>query len=106
MRLNPKPPSYVYSWQGLAYYHAGMYEEAVSALEKALSLQPNSISILLRLAACYSSLGREEEARVEVAKVLKLNPKLSLAYLSKTYPYKNRADLDQMINALRKAGLK
>jgi adenylate cyclase len=106
LRLNPRPPSYVYSWQGLAYYHAGMYEEAVSALEKALSLQPNSISILLRLAACYSSLGREEEARVEVAKVLKLNPKLSLAYLPRIWPYKNRADLDQMINALRKAGLK
>ncbi len=106
LRLNPKPPSYVYSWQGLAYYHAGMYQDAVSALEKALSLQPSSITILLRLAACYSSLGREKEARVEVAKVLKLNPRLSLAYLPRIWPYKNRADIDQMMNALRKAGLK
>jgi len=32
LRLNPIPPIYVFSFQGLAYYHAGMYEEAVSAL--------------------------------------------------------------------------
>jgi tetratricopeptide (TPR) repeat protein len=105
-RLNPRPPNYYFSYQGLIYYHKGMYEEALSALKKALNPEPNSIPIRFRLAACYSSLGREDEARAEVAALLKLNPNLSLGYLQKMFPYKNQADLDLMINALRKAGLK
>jgi len=106
IRLNPKPPSFFYLYLGLAYYQKDMYEKAVSALKKGLSLQPNSISILLRLAACYSSMGREDEARTDVTAVIKMNPRLSLAYLAKMFPYKNKSDLDKIINDLRKAGLK
>ncbi len=106
LRLNPKPPALVFLYQGFAYYHMGMYEEALSAWKKAANLSPGSITIRLRLAACYSSMGREDEARAEVAAVLKLNPKLSLGYLAKMYPYKNKTDLDKIIDALRKAGLK
>jgi len=54
----------------------------------------------------YSALGREDEAREEVATILKLNPRLSLGYLAKTLPYKNQADLEKVLNDLRKAGLK
>jgi len=106
LRLSPKPPSYVFLFKGFAYYHTGMYEEALSTLKKAVNLSPNAIGIRLRLAACYSSMGREDEARAEVTAILKLNPRLSLGYLSKMWPYKNQADLDLIINALRKAGLK
>jgi adenylate cyclase len=104
-RLNPKPPAHFFLYQGLVYYHRGLFEEALSAWKKGAALSPNAIDIHLRLAACYSSLGREDEARTEVAAVLKLNPKLSLGYLSKILPYKNQADLDQFMNDLRKAGL-
>lgn len=105
IRLNPKPPSFFYLFLGLAYYQKEMYEKAVSALKKGLSLQPNSIPILLRLAACYSAMGREDEARSEVEAILKMNPRLSLAYVAKIYPSKNKADLDKIVNDLRKAGL-
>jgi len=105
-RLNPKPPAYDFLYQGFAYFHTGMYAEGALALKKGLDLQPNSIPIRLRLASCYGSLDREDEARAEVAAILKLSPRLSLDYLAKTYPYKNKTDLDQFINALRKAGLK
>jgi len=106
LRLNPKPPAIDYMYQGFAYFHMGMYEEALPALKKAENISPNAINIRIRLAACYSSLGLEAEARAETAALLKLNPRLSLGYLAKTLPYKNKVDLDQMINALRKAGLK
>lgn len=105
-RLNPKPPAYDFVFRGFVYFHAGMYEEGILALKKGLNLRPNSLPIRLRLAACYSSLGREDETRAEIAAILKLNPRLSLGYLSKILPYKNKADLDLIINALRKAGLK
>jgi len=106
LRIDPKPPLHVLGWQGAVYLHTGRYEEAILVLKKALDASPNAISIHLRLAACYSLLGREDEARAEIAQVRKLSPKLSLAYISKTQPYKNQADLDLIINALRKAGMK
>lgn len=83
-----------------------MYEEALSIWKKGAALSPSAIDIRLRLAACYSALGREDEAREEVATILKLNPRLSLGYLAKTLPYKNQADLEKVLNDLRKAGLK
>ena len=106
LRIDPKPPLHIRVYQGTVYLQNGMHKEAILALKKALDVAPNAIPIHLRLAVCYSLLGREDEARAEIAQVRKLSPKLSLAYISKTQPYKNQADLDLIISALRKAGLK
>ena len=106
LRLNPKPPYYILLWQGGVYFHNGMYDEAILALKKGLDVSPNAIPLHLRLAACYSLLDREDEARAEIAQVRKLNPKLSLAYISKMWAYKKQADSDLLINALRMAGMK
>jgi len=51
-------------------------------------------------------LGKEKEARAEVAEVLRINPKFSVEYLAKILPYKDRSESDKIVNALRKAGLK
>jgi hypothetical protein len=58
------------------------------------------------LAAAYSYLGHEKDARATAAKVLKLNPNFSLKYYATMLPFKNQNDRDRLINALRKAGLK
>jgi hypothetical protein len=58
-----------------------------------------------RQAASYSAPGKEKEAHAEIAELLRLNPKLTLAYLSKAEPYKNPSDLEVYLNDLRKAGL-
>ena len=47
-----------------------------------------------------------EEARAEVAEVLRLNPNLSLEWLKQHGPFKDPADLERYVAALRKAGLK
>jgi adenylate cyclase len=106
VRLNPKLPAFLLSYQGWIYYHKGMFQEGFSALKKSFDLQSNNVPNRFRLAACYSSMGRDEEARAEIASLLKLSPEFSLAHFSKTMPYKNQADLVLMMNALRKAGLK
>ena len=54
----------------MAYRVAGRYEEAIVPLKKVLTLNPNSSAAHRLLAACYAELGREEEARAEVAEVL------------------------------------
>jgi hypothetical protein len=51
-------------------------------------------------------MGRDKDARSEAAEVLRINPKCSLDYFPKAFPYKDQAALNNLINACRKAGLK
>jgi hypothetical protein len=51
-----------------------------------------------------SELAREEEARA--AEVLRINPQFSLEALQQRLPYKDPAELERHLAALRKAGLK
>ena len=104
MRLNPFSPSW-YAWNlGLAYYHAGQYEEAIVALKPLLHLGWDSVS--RRLAASYAQLGRLDEARAQAAESLKLDPDFTIATFSKTEAYKNPSDLEHYLDGLRKAGFK
>ena len=91
---------------GIAYSVAGRYEEAIVPLKKVLTLNPNSAAAHRSLAACYAELGRLEEARAEMAEVLRLNPNYSLEWVRQNAPYKDPADLERWLAALRKAGLK
>jgi adenylate cyclase len=106
IRLNPFPENYYFMYLGHAYMYERMYDESIAAYKKALRIQPNNLFTHLRLAAVYSLLGREEEVHTEAAEVLRINPKFSLEYFSKTIPFKNQSDTEYLINALRKAGLK
>jgi adenylate cyclase len=91
---------------GTAYTVAGHYEEAIAPLKQYLSRYPNILGAHLTLAAVYSELGREGEARAEVAEVLRLNPKFSLEVHRQRMPIKDPAVLERHLAALRKAGLK
>jgi adenylate cyclase len=106
IRLNPFPRSFYFMYLGNAYMYEGMYDESIEAYKKALRVQPNNLFTYLRLAAVYSLLDREQEARAAAAEVLKIEPKFSLERFAKTVPFKNQADTEHLINALRKAGLK
>ncbi len=106
IRLDPIPVSIYYHSLTNAYCLTGEYEEAIAAGKKATSLGPNNLVAHAFLAAAYSLHGREEEARMEAAEVLRINPKFSVDNWAKTMPYKNEADKELIIGALRKAGLK
>ena len=85
---------------------AGRLEEAVSSYKKGLQREPNNFLVHLGLAATYSMMGREKEARDEAAEVLRLNPKFSVDYWAKISALKEQSEIDKFINALRKAGLR
>jgi tetratricopeptide (TPR) repeat protein len=91
---------------GSAYYLAGRPEEAIAPLEQYLSRYPNILGAHLTLAAVYSELGKEAEARAEAAEVLRINPKFSLEVHKERVPIKDPAMLERQLAALRKAGLK
>ena len=57
----------------------------------------------LTLAAVYSELSKEVEARDEAAEVLRLNPQFSLEVHKQRAPIKDPATLERYLAALRKA---
>jgi adenylate cyclase len=91
---------------GAAYDLAGRPEEAIAPLKQYLTRYPNFLGAHLTLAAVYSELGKEVEARAEAAEVLRLNPNFSLEVHKERVPIKDPATLERHIAALRKAGLK
>ncbi len=106
IRLNPFGPSYLYFNFGDTLRVTGRFEEAVLAIKKAIRIAPDSILAHINLAATYSMMGREKEARAEAAEVLRIDPNFSLDDYGRAIPGKERSGIDRYINILRKAGLK
>ncbi len=106
MRLNPRYPVEYPLNLGWASRVAGRCEEALTPLKKILTLEPNFLPAHVNLAACYAELDRLEEARAEVAEILRLAPNFFLEGARRGLPYKNPEDLERLLDALRKAGLK
>ena len=106
IRLNPVPHIAYYWILGRAYFMMGQYDEAIVVLRKALQMNPDFLPVHTYLAACYSSLGRDPEAAVAAKEVLRIDPKFTVESHAKMLPYKNKADIEREVAALRKAGLK
>jgi TolB-like protein/class 3 adenylate cyclase/cytochrome c-type biogenesis protein CcmH/NrfG len=106
MRLNPRDP-YWYLWiLGHAYFLTGGYEEAIETLKRVLDRNPYFLPAHFYLAAIYSELGRQEEARAEVAELERLGSQTSAEASKQKLPYKDQAVLERLFDSLRKAGFK
>jgi adenylate cyclase len=106
IRFCPISEAAVFIPLGDALRQTGRFEEAVSEYKKAIQRSPDNILAHIFLAATYSMMGRENEARAEAAEVLRINPKYSLDSFAKSFSYKDQSQKDVLINTLRKAGLK
>ena len=115
IRLNPYSPASAFFWLGRAYMQTGRLGRAVSANRKGLLLAPDYIGGHLILGRCGHFLGREKEARVEAAEVLRINPQFSLEHFARGVlvdiygrprPNFNKSGMEKFVGALRKAGLK
>ena len=105
MRLNPHYPALYVFELGWAYHLTGHHELAIAAYKKALALNADFLYAHLNLAVIYIELGREKEARAEVAEALRISPNFSLEVMRETVPYKDPAVLERFLTALRKAGV-
>ena len=105
LRLNPGQPVSLLWVLGRAYLLTGRYDKAIAVYKQILVRNPNHMGAHLDLAAIYSELGREAEARAEMAELLRVNPNDSLAALQIS-PFKDPAVLERLLAAWRKAGLK
>jgi adenylate cyclase len=106
MRLNPQYPGAWHLFKiGHAAYLMGRYEEAIVALKRVLTREPEFWPAHFQLVVSYSEAGQEEAAQAEAAEVLRLSPKFSLEVMRQTLPYKDQAVLERALATLRNAGL-
>ena len=106
MRLNPHDYHAWYRFVlGRTYYLTGRYEEAIASLKRSVARNPNFVPAHRYLAAIYGELGRKDEARAEVAEILRLHPRATVENLKRTAPWKDRKALQRFLDGLSKAGL-
>jgi TolB-like protein/class 3 adenylate cyclase len=99
MRLSPYFPIFYELLLGHAYLLTERHEEAITALKRALIRNPNFLPAHAYLAVAYYESGRKEEARDEMAAVLKISPQAS----GRILPYKDHAVLERLHRTWDKA---
>ena len=106
MRLDPNYPPWLVFHLADSYFLLRRYDDAIASLKDALQRNPDFLPTRRGLAIIYAELGREKEARIEAAEILRISPRASLKRWRERMPYANQADLERYIEGLRKAGLK
>jgi adenylate cyclase len=109
MRLDPLYFALVNWGLGTAYFDSGRYMDAhlqfERLLDRSIKGEHNLEDAHIMIAATCAVLGRIEEAQSHAQEVLKINPGFSFKRFVERQPYKNQADNNRWMDALRKAGL-
>jgi adenylate cyclase len=105
IRLSPHTLPNVLMWEGQAYYALGQYDKAIKSFERGHKRGPRSLGPLAWLTLSYAVVGRMDEARAAVRKVLKLAPSFSAKGWVKAQRINDPAKSEQALAALLKLGL-
>jgi Tfp pilus assembly protein PilF len=106
MRLAPYYPQWFLSSLAQSYFTAGQYEEAEAAFKHHLKKRPQSVNSHAWLAVSYSVLGRDDEARTQVEKILRIKPTYCVEEWRKGFtPWKNRKEVERILAIAHKAGI-
>jgi adenylate cyclase len=105
MRLNPSKMVTIMWSLAEAQLVARRYEESVETSNQAATRQPESIYPHILLAAAYSAIGRQEEAKTEAARVMQINPMFTVSDWMKSRLQKDPADTERYASQLLAAGL-
>lgn len=106
LRLSPLDPTNFNCYQGIgaAHFCAGRYEECISWVKKGLTERPGTIWAHRLLVAAYAQLDRMDEARGELALLLREHPKLTISAIAAAVPWGPEM-MSRYTSAFRKAGL-
>jgi adenylate cyclase len=106
MRLNPRYP-YFYLWAlGHAYYLSERRQEALDAFGRIIEQNPNFLPAHAYRAVLLDELGRPESAREAWGRADQLSPEASLSTFRERLPYRRPADLERILAAARRAGMR
>jgi adenylate cyclase len=105
MRLNPNDLVHYLFTLGYAYLLTDRRQEAIEAQMKAVSLNPDFLGSHVLLAAVYSELGRDDQARAEFSEVKRINPSMSLETWRQRLPFGAQAQPERFFRALKRIGM-
>jgi adenylate cyclase len=88
-----------------ARFHLGDLVAARDIASRVLIEKPRWLTAQTVLAAALWNLGREDEARFAVGKILANHPNLTAGRWAQGLPYRHQRDLEALITPLRLAGL-
>jgi DNA-binding SARP family transcriptional activator/TolB-like protein len=89
----------------IAYVFKGDYERAVIVGRRAVTAVPDFINAYKPLIAALGHLGRGEEAKPYVDKLLSLEPNFTVERHGQVYPFKKAGDRRRYLQGLRLAGV-
>jgi adenylate cyclase len=98
----PFPPSWFWECRAIALVAARRYQEAIEVIGRMSRMNDY---IHAYLAACHAQLGQIQQAREEVATLLRMRPDFTIRWMMLAEPFKNPADAEPEIEGMRKAGL-
>ena len=108
-RMNPldskKAATATFTILSFALYMARRFEESIHAGKRALVFAPQSNTARKYVATSLAQLGRIDEARVEIAELLKHQPDASLAAFQQ-HGFRHKWMQELHMEGLRKAGLR
>src|SRR5262245_41542412 len=110
MRLSPRDPDLA-NWQmflGAAYLHLQRDDEALDWLTKSVALSPRDSFTRVFLVSALALSGRQTEAKLELAELLRLKPDFTLSYFKSVEVSDDptfRAQRQRIYEGLRRAGL-
>lgn len=102
-RLNPHHPHNYPFHIGQAYFVLARYPEAIKAFSEGLASNPLSERLRVWLAAAYAMNGDLDEAQWQMEQIALSNPEFSIDKQAKAFPFKNEADLQRFVSALKRA---
>jgi adenylate cyclase len=108
MRLNPIPPVHYLQYLAEAYSNLGRHEDAIEVYKKLLQRSPDYLFAHTGITCNFIASGREEEAHQQAQEILRLDPAFSVDKYAENLMLviEDKAEAEQWIEALRKAGLK
>jgi hypothetical protein len=82
------------------------FADAAAIIKRNIAHSPEALPAHFYRAACYGQLGEKSLARDALAEVRCISPDFSLARAPAIAAYRREADLDRLIEGLRRAGLR
>lgn len=105
-QLSPRSPEAYVSLSGIAQVHllGSEFEDAVRWAEKSLSINDAYPMTIGTLAAGYAFLGRDDEARTMMERLMRIEPPMTIAMMSARH-IRDRLRWRNVIEGLRRAGM-
>lgn len=104
MRLDPLHADWVRWNMAWIQWLGGKYDQALQTMNAMFEIPPMANRVL---AIIYVSLGRQEEGRAAVQKLIDFDPGYSISDVERNYAgkFKNSSELERIVTCLRDAGL-